>query len=337
MLTYEKYRFDKLRFAMLLTGLVCLAGCHAQENQRVARLDWRVQNKSDDDLKPLSQYKNLVYLHLDGNPLTGEGLKYLKDLPELRVLTLNQTDVTDAGLKHLSQIKSLHRLEFGNTLISDKGLEFLQEIPELSGLLIKGTNTTGEGLQNLKSLSDVDLTGTSITDDSLKYLSKSRMLSKLNLTDTDITGAGFRHFNNIFNLRLQYAADLERKRRSMLNETRLRSRIRVYLPENVEYTEKITRDYLFNACREVLKFDLILKNTQFNDESMKHLKKLPHLHRLVLKGTQVTGKGLESLDEHTVLSELNVLKTVISSEDLKEFQRLHPNCEVHYPEQVVQF
>jgi hypothetical protein len=57
---------------------------------------------------------------------------HLKDLKNLKELSLKQTDVTDAGLAHLHSLTGLRKLNCGGTGVTPGGLKSLrQALPNL--------------------------------------------------------------------------------------------------------------------------------------------------------------------------------------------------------------
>jgi hypothetical protein len=59
--------------------------------------------------------------------VTDAGLKELKDLQQLRSLSLGDTQVTDAGLKELKGLKRLFLLYLANTRVTDAGVADLKK------------------------------------------------------------------------------------------------------------------------------------------------------------------------------------------------------------------
>ncbi|MEI4883989.1 hypothetical protein, partial [Klebsiella pneumoniae] len=66
---------------------------------------------------------DVIVLNLLGTPVTSAGLKELKDLKNLQMLTLSGTQVTDAGLKELKELKKLQSLGLESTKVTDAGLK----------------------------------------------------------------------------------------------------------------------------------------------------------------------------------------------------------------------
>jgi uncharacterized membrane protein len=82
----------------------------------------------DDDLKIVSQFKNLRELFLNFTDVTDGGLSQLTTLQQLKSLSLSGTKVTPASLKKIIASKELSTVTIWNTSISDKEIEQLKSI-----------------------------------------------------------------------------------------------------------------------------------------------------------------------------------------------------------------
>ncbi len=77
---------------------------------------------------------NAVYVNLGFTQVTDAGLLYLKDLPKLERLVLDDTQITDAGLVHLMGLTKLKELVLTDTQITDAGLVYLKDLSKLETL-----------------------------------------------------------------------------------------------------------------------------------------------------------------------------------------------------------
>ena len=80
-----------------------------------------------------------------------QDLKLLSNLKNVTVLRLKKTAITDAGLIHVGKLESLKRLHLEQTAITDEGLKYLIGLKNLEYLNLFGTKV-GKGIQALKSL-----------------------------------------------------------------------------------------------------------------------------------------------------------------------------------------
>jgi Leucine rich repeat len=103
-----------------------------------------------EQLAPLAELHTLIWLDLDGIPLTDEALVHLSRLHNLKRLRLDETQITDAGLAHLSGLKRIDTLNLSYTKITDAGLIHLQQLPLLEELYIQKTQVTSAGVSQLQ-------------------------------------------------------------------------------------------------------------------------------------------------------------------------------------------
>jgi hypothetical protein len=139
-------------------------------------------------------FQTVVVLGLGGNKtVTDDDLALLSDMPDLKVLNLDETNITDDGLAYVKKLKKLEFLFLRRTSIGDRGLEQIKDITTLQLLVLSDTKVTDEGtkyLQNLNLKSGLDLANTDVSDKSLQYFSKLKNLRNLSLADTNVTETG---------------------------------------------------------------------------------------------------------------------------------------------------
>ena len=112
---------------------------------------------TNDAMKSVEELPELKVLILDDTKVTDAGLKCIRQLPQLRSLLLMNTGVTDAGLKNLKTLVHLETLLLDNTRVSDTGLEQIGGLTELRRLSLSGTRITDAGLKHLRRLNDLVL------------------------------------------------------------------------------------------------------------------------------------------------------------------------------------
>jgi uncharacterized membrane protein/mono/diheme cytochrome c family protein len=69
----------------------------------------------DGDMAELASFANLERLYLNFTSITGEGLRHLKDLPQLRILSVSGNSLDEQAVSHLSEMKNLSQLYIWNT------------------------------------------------------------------------------------------------------------------------------------------------------------------------------------------------------------------------------
>ena len=99
----------------------------------------------------LNESGEVISVALGGTQITDAGLKHLKGLTSLTVLSLRQTQITDAGLEPLKGLTGLYYLDLTGTLVTSAGLEHLKGITSLTDLYLSDTKITDAGLSELKT------------------------------------------------------------------------------------------------------------------------------------------------------------------------------------------
>ena len=168
---------------------------------------------TDEQLEYLTGFRSLREIYLGYNSrITGAALDYLKEIPSLQSLTLNNTRITNKGLAGLKHISSLRFLDLSGTRINDAGLENLAGLSALESLSLNSTQITGVGVAKLAellpSLRFLQVARTNLTDSAMIHLGKLKLLEEILLDGTRVTYEGKK--------RLQDA----------LPDTRIRFRIR---------------------------------------------------------------------------------------------------------------
>jgi hypothetical protein len=145
-------------------------------------------------------------IYLINTTVTDEGLRVLKDLPNIRHVSLEYSDrttmptssgaptglITDAGLAHLEKLTQLQSLHLRGLPITDAGMQYFVGMSGLHVLYLDRTNVRGPGLAHLSSLRQLmtlNLSGSAVTDQGLSYLSGSRVFH-LSLDGVPLSGEG---------------------------------------------------------------------------------------------------------------------------------------------------
>jgi hypothetical protein len=136
---------------------------------------------TDEGLLHLAALKQLTYLHLGIDQTSDAALAALKDMTQMRNLTISTVGpavvMTDAGLAHLQNMKQLRELTLMDTRITDAGLTQLQAFPNLELLLIANdiwiTDAGIPQLAALKGLKSLLLMRTAITKDGARQLQQA--------------------------------------------------------------------------------------------------------------------------------------------------------------------
>jgi hypothetical protein len=147
----------------------------------------------DKDLWILKDLPNLKKLNLDHTEITDEGMKEIGRIPSLLALSLTDTRVSDAGLAELKNVIGLEDLRLDKLAVGDVGLASLGAFPQLRRLSLYQTKVTDAGLihlQKLFFLENLSLDETQITDVGLSHLGELQNLRYVSLWRTNVTEAG---------------------------------------------------------------------------------------------------------------------------------------------------
>jgi hypothetical protein len=152
--------------------------------------------------------RNLPYLrrvNVDFSEVTDAGLKHLAGNIRLASLEVAGTRVGDGGLEHLTHLRNLRRLDLSATKVSDAGLKHLRGIVGLQELSLAETDVGDQGIMQLRGMSELrslTLDGTRISDATLKTIAELPQLEELRVQGTAITDAGLAHLRKLSQLRL---------------------------------------------------------------------------------------------------------------------------------------
>ena len=146
-------------------------------------------------LEHVAGLNSLEYLQLYDMAITAEGLRHLRGLANLQVLTLHAANVD--RLDALGPLTRLGSLGLYGNPIDDDDLAPVQSLPKLYSLDLRKTGITDRGaamLTTLPSLARLDLGDTAITDAALPEFAKMPKLNELLVRNTRITPAALAAF-----------------------------------------------------------------------------------------------------------------------------------------------
>jgi hypothetical protein len=92
----------------------------------------------------------VIEIKLEGSHVTDEALVHVKELMDLRSLSLFGSSVTDNGLASLQSLEKLDSLGIGGTALTDKGLVPLRKIRTLRHIWLSEKNISPEAVGGLK-------------------------------------------------------------------------------------------------------------------------------------------------------------------------------------------
>jgi hypothetical protein len=84
---------------------------------------------TDEKMRVLGDFPTITRLRIvGGSDLTDDGLRFVKNLPNLAVIEINSKRVTVAGLKHLCGMESLKAVHVLSSQVTEDGLAELREV-----------------------------------------------------------------------------------------------------------------------------------------------------------------------------------------------------------------
>lgn len=126
--------------------------------------DTKAKFTSDEALEFVGQIDSLRQLFADDCGISDAGVRELKNLSELTVLSLRQNQITDASLPTIGKLKKLTNLDlgchvrdsvYGKNELSDAGMQHITDLTELEHINVEGTGVSVLRVDSpsLKSLS----------------------------------------------------------------------------------------------------------------------------------------------------------------------------------------
>lgn len=162
------------------------------------------RSKLNTDTLQLPSIDSLTTLHFDGMQLDNRSFASLlgdKDWPNIRTLTLSDTQIDDGALDRLAAFPKLETLAIGCEGITDQRIHALKQCESLKTLCLGDewghAPVTAAGLMQLvelKSLNTLELNGIPLTDDALVPIEKITELRSLEILGTGISMASIKRF-----------------------------------------------------------------------------------------------------------------------------------------------
>ena len=244
---------SELRLEGRWLGPDVLSALSRMRHLRIVRLSQT--EISNYGLSFLRNLPGLEALHLDEETVNNQSPMYLRGLP-LRSLSCRCPGLGDVGARHLRQLNALERLRLEDTALTNEGVTSLGQLSALTDIVLAGADVADVGLRALTvlpGLRRLDLRSASLDDADLRPLAEATSLRALTLR-----GPGVKDPT------LRIIADLEQLE------------------------------------------SLDLEGTQVSDLGLRHLRSLSGLRHLNLRGTRVSQRGFESLQRLTSLTSLDL-------------------------------
>jgi hypothetical protein len=166
-----------------------------------------VYNKFDDDcLQAIKDLKNLELLDMqDCNLPTEKGLMVLQGFPKLRNVRMYGPNINDKVIGYLNGAKDMRVLSLEQSNVTADAFDIIGGMSNLQELglfgAIKTTDAAVAKLSGLKKLQKLELRQTPVTSLALSYLKEMKSLKSLDLAETGNVGdEGLEYIKGLTNL-----------------------------------------------------------------------------------------------------------------------------------------
>jgi len=299
---------------------------HVSGFKSLEALNLRGTNVSDAGLQHIIGLKRLRWLNLSGTVVKDVGIKQLAQLPELEGIALPFA-LSGEALKELSGLENLKSLDFTKTSVVDKDLKDVACIKSLKCLDLRITGVTDAGLEHLAghpNLETLYLWGDNLTDATVKELAALPNLRRLEIGSSLVTEIGLKELAEVAELRmlnLPYVKITEAELKALegfknLERLELRS---------VKLTNAMVK--LISGHQTLRELNLSM-NADVGDDAMKELAELKNLETLWIFDTNVTDAGLKHLSGLKQLKSLYVMHSRVTDNGVRELQQALPECQI---------
>ena len=172
---------SELRLEGRWLGPDVLSALSRMRHLRIVRLSQT--EISNYGLSFLRNLPGLEALHLDEETVNNQSPMYLRGLP-LRSLSCRCPGLGDVGARHLRQLNALERLRLEDTALTNEGVTSLGQLSALTDIVLAGADVADVGLRALTvlpGLRRLDLRSASLDDADLRPLAEATSLRALTL------------------------------------------------------------------------------------------------------------------------------------------------------------
>jgi hypothetical protein len=124
---------------------------------------------------------------------TDEGVAHLESLTNLVCLDLDCPTLSGEGLRHVAKLANLKRLKLNGRGLTDNDLRLFASLPNLESLELRNATFSGVGFAGLTCLSkleQLELEGSNITDEAMSFIARMPALYILGIDNARLTAAG---------------------------------------------------------------------------------------------------------------------------------------------------
>ncbi|MGV3608998.1 MAG: leucine-rich repeat domain-containing protein [Planctomycetaceae bacterium] len=238
----------------------------------------------------LRQLRQLKMVSLGLTEIDDEGLEVLSEFPRLHSLHVSSGDITDAGALCFAGNSRLHELDLWGGKLTNQGLAVVAQLPELKKLKWRSGNATGEGLY---------------------YLRNHPQLSALNIDGEMASDVGFEHLgtcSKLESLYIEYANTLTGRGIEALAHVPLR---------HLGFSESPLAKDAISALSKLTSLETLGLAGRLSPEDLAALGPFASLKKLWLSDCRLTGEGLRSLAPLHQLEKLHVNMSGLGDEDME--------------------
>jgi hypothetical protein len=148
--------------------------------------------KEQRSLRFLPQLPRLRVLNDSVQAIGDDGMEYVARCPALEEFTAI-SGISDVGLKRLTQARNLSKVIIVSSHLTDSGLGGIERLNHLESLALIWTKITDRGLRRiaaLPALRDLNLSGAAITDEGVETLASCTSLKHLRIVGAKVTEKG---------------------------------------------------------------------------------------------------------------------------------------------------
>lgn len=185
-------------------------GFETLTHEPISRLIIAGQDIEIPEAKAISKMKGLTRLEIANSKKTGDHvIACLKDLPELKMITIRHCGITDSGVAMLAKnFPTVEAFDIMDNKVSDRSVGSIKSLPALNSLNISCTDVTSDGVRSLMTpdfIGSFHGTDLGINDHAVEQIARSHCWS-LNISGSPITDKSLRLLTGIKGLQYLYVA-----------------------------------------------------------------------------------------------------------------------------------
>lgn len=239
-------------------------------------------------MKQTAKVPNLRGLSLLDTESGADLLSSIAKIKNLEYLDLGSVRLNDDGLRTLAPLKNLRTLIAPGATFTNKGAALLAKFKKLRELKLGTRRLSAAGFQAIAKLSKLEVLELEKANDAaVRHLAPLKRLRQLKLFGTNVTGRGVEQFPLLTDLSLESSQASDAGLANIATLARLR---------HLDVSGTNITGELFSRLSGLRWLEtLYASETRVGDKALVHLEGLKNLENLSLSGTKVTKKGKAKL------------------------------------------